>query len=109
HERPPRAADNLGFGGGRELEVQAAQRPAPIIVGQVALYEFGIQTVRLELVAAVGAGKEAPVVAQLLDVEDERTRQHRFGKDHAVRLDTIRSPSSALPLPATRAVPADAA
>ena len=55
-----RAADELGFGRGRELEMHAAQRSLRDIVGDIGLRDHRLEPVGRKLVLAEAAGEETP-------------------------------------------------
>jgi len=51
----------------------------------VGLGHGGVDAVRFELVDSPGAGEEAAVILDLLEVDDEGAGERRFGEDHADR------------------------
>src|SRR5882724_9690302 len=81
-DRSARGPDQLRFGMGRVLEMQAAHRALLLGVRDVDLRHLWLETVLGELPAAKGAREEAAVVLAPLQIQDERTLQLRLGKDH---------------------------
>ena len=62
--------------------MHAAKRAPYLVELHVALYRSRIQAVRLELLPAPGARKEAPPIFVLLQLDDESSWQLCFPKEH---------------------------
>jgi hypothetical protein len=82
-DRPSGAANQLGLLIGRGLPVHAAQCAPAQIQRDVALCEVGVQSMGLELAAAERAGKEAALVADRFQTDQECTLQRGLREDHA--------------------------
>src|SRR6266403_5188891 len=76
------AADELGFGAGRNLIMHAAKCALHLVERYVALRRSWIQAVRLDLLLAPGARKEAPLIFVLLQLDDESSWQLCLAKKH---------------------------
>ena len=70
-------AHELRLGGGRKLEVHAAQRAALPVERDVGLRDHGLEPVLLELVLAERAREEAALVLTALEVDHERAGERR--------------------------------
>src|SRR5262249_54410042 len=79
----------------RDLEVHAAERAALAVVGKVRLGDQRLQALRLELVLAEGAGKEAPRILATLELDHERALELRLLEDHEVSFGSRASESRA--------------
>jgi hypothetical protein len=62
--------------------MHTAKRAFHLVERDVALYHSRIQAMRLELLLAPGARKEAPLIFVLLQLNDESSWQLCFPKEH---------------------------
>ena len=74
------AADQLRLRMRRDLVVHAAHRAGPVVEGEVALRDGGIQAGLGELGHAEGAGEEAAVVGAQVEVDDGHALDGRCGR-----------------------------
>src|SRR2546426_264002 len=91
------AADEFRLGRGGKLIVQAAQRPLPVVEGQVALRHDRLQPVVGELVLTEGPREEPARVRARLELDDKRPFEVGLGEDHAATRLRQRSEESSRP------------
>jgi hypothetical protein len=77
-----RTADQLRFGGGRELEMEASHGAAVVVEGDVALRDQRVESALGELTLAEGPREEPAAVAAGFEVDDARAAQRRLREDH---------------------------